>query len=58
MNNTFEFIGKISPCKETEKFKPYSETKFDSGWAKKQITLNSIVMHRLFLLKNRENSLI
>ena len=42
MNNTFEFVGKISPCKETEKFKPYSETKFDSGWAKKQIKFNFI----------------
>lgn len=42
MNNTFEFVGKISPCKETDKFKPYSETKFDSGWAKKQIKFNIV----------------
>lgn len=42
MNNTFEFVGKIVPCKETEKFKPYSNTVFDSGWAKKQIKFNMV----------------
>ena len=40
MYNTFEFVGKIVPCKETENFKPYSTVKFDSGWAKKSIKFN------------------
>lgn len=41
MSNTFEFIGKISPCKETDNFKPYSTTRFNnSDWGKKQIKFN------------------
>lgn len=42
MYNTFEFVGKISPCKETDKFKPLSVMKFNSGWAKKVIKFNAI----------------
>ncbi len=42
MNNTFEFVGKILPCKATEKFKPYSDIKFESGWAKKTIKFNMV----------------
>lgn len=42
MNNTFEFVGKILPCKETEKFKPYSDIKFESGWSKKSIKFNVV----------------
>ena len=43
MNNTFEFIGKIVPCKETDKFKPYSDKRFNnSDWAKKQIKFNMV----------------
>ena len=52
MNNTFEFVGKIVPCKETEKFKPYSETKFDSGWAKKQIKFNIVCDTNRHLLES------
>lgn len=41
MNNTFEFIGKISPCKETDSFKPYSTVRFNnSDWGKKKIKFN------------------
>lgn len=38
----FEMVGKISLGKETEKFKPYSETTYDSGWVKRRIMFNAI----------------
>lgn len=40
MSNTFEFIGTISPCKETENFKPYNTIWFDGGWGKKTLKFN------------------
>lgn len=43
MNNTFEFVGKIIPCKETDSFKPYSTIWFkDSEWGKKSIKFNMV----------------
>ena len=38
----FEMLGKITMSKETEKFHPYSETKYDSGWVKRRIMFNAI----------------
>ena len=38
----FEMVGKISLGKETEKFKPYSEHQYDSGWVKRRIMFNAI----------------
>ena len=38
----FEMVGKISLGKETEKFHPYSETTYDSGWVKRRIMFNAI----------------
>ena len=38
----FEMVGKINLGKETEKFKPYSETTYDSGWVKRRIMFNAI----------------
>lgn len=38
----FEMVGKISLGKETDKFKPYSEHKYDSGWVKRRIMFNAI----------------
>ena len=35
-------LGKITMSKETEKFKPYSETKYESGWVKRRIMFNAI----------------
>ena len=35
-------VGKISLGKETEKFHPYSETTYDSGWVKRRIMFNAI----------------
>lgn len=37
----FEMIGKISIGKETEKFKPYSENHYDSGWVKRKLMFNA-----------------
>ena len=38
----FEMLGRISLGKETEKFKPYNETTYESGWVKKRIMFNAI----------------
>ena len=38
----FEMLGKISMSKETDKFHPYSETKYESGWVKRRIMFNAI----------------
>ena len=38
----FEMVGKISIGKQTEKFNPYSEHKYDSGWVKRKIMFNAI----------------
>lgn len=38
----FEMIGKITMSKETDKFHPYSETTYPSGWAKRKIMFNAI----------------
>ena len=38
----FEMLGKITMSKETDKFKPYSETKYESGWVKRRIMFNAI----------------
>lgn len=35
-------IGKINLGKETDKFHPYSETTYDSGWVKRRIMFNAI----------------
>ena len=40
MANTFDFVGKIIPCKETDKFKPYDKHTFDSGWMKTTLKFN------------------
>ena len=43
MQNTFEFVGKITPCKATESFKPYGTTQFPgSDWGRKQIKFNVV----------------
>lgn len=38
----FEMIGKLSMSKETEKFKPYEETTYDSGWVRKRLIFNVV----------------
>lgn len=37
----FEMVGRISLSKESEKFKPWSETKYESGWVKRRIMFNA-----------------
>ncbi|EXG87726.1 hypothetical protein K413DRAFT_4624 [Clostridium sp. ASBs410] len=36
----FEMVGRISLSKETDKFKPWSEKQYDSGWVKRRIMFN------------------
>lgn len=38
----FEMIGKISLPKETDKFKPYEEVTYDSGWVRKRLVFNAV----------------
>lgn len=40
MANTFEMCGKISLGKEKDKFKPYDEREFSSGWVIKNLKFN------------------
>ena len=35
-------LGKITMSKATEKFNPYTETKYESGWVKRRIMFNAI----------------
>ena len=37
----FEMTGKLSIGKDTEKFHPYSENKYESGWVRKQLLFNA-----------------
>lgn len=41
MANSFEMIGKISISKDTDKFHPYTDTIYDSGWEKKKLMFNA-----------------
>lgn len=36
----FEMTGKLNISKETEKFKPWDERKYDSGWVKRRLLFN------------------
>ena len=38
----FEMVGKLSLSKESEKFKPYSNTKYESGWIKRRLMFNAV----------------
>ena len=40
--STFSFVGKIVPVKDTEKFKGYTETVYDSKWMKQRLIFNII----------------
>lgn len=40
--STFNFVGKIVPVKDTEKFKGYTETVYDSKWMKQRLVFNFI----------------
>lgn len=39
---TFSFVGKIVPVKDTEKFKGYTETVYDSKWMKQRLVFNVV----------------
>lgn len=40
--NTFSFVGKLVPVKDTENFKGYTETVYDSGWMKQRLVFNVV----------------
>lgn len=52
MNNAFEFVGKILPCKETDNFKPFNDVKFNSGWVRKSIRFNMVCGTNRHLLES------
>lgn len=39
---TFNWVGKIVPVKDTEKFKGYTETVYDSKWMKQRLVFNFV----------------
>ena len=39
-NNTFNFVGTLHPCKKTDKFTPYEDRRFDSGWINRTLRFN------------------
>lgn len=50
-NNTFEFVGRLSIGKESEKFKPYSVTNHDSGWCTTRLLFNVVAGDNRHLLE-------
>ena len=42
MANSFSFVGKLVPVKDTESFKGYTETAYDSGWMKQRLVFNVV----------------
>lgn len=40
--STFNFVGKIVPIKDTENFKGYTETVYDSKWMKQRLVFNLV----------------
>lgn len=42
MANTFSFVGKLVPIKDTESFKGYTETDYSSGWKKQRLVFNVV----------------
>lgn len=40
--SSFSFVGKIVPVKDTEKFKGYTETVYDSKWMKQRLVFNVV----------------
>ena len=42
MANSFSFVGKIVPVKDTENFKGYTETDYNSGWMKQRLVFNVV----------------
>lgn len=40
--NSFSFVGKLVPVKDTENFKGYTETTYDSGWMKQRLVFNVV----------------
>ncbi len=49
--STFSFVGKIVPVKDTENFKGYTETVYDSKWMKQRLVFNLIAGDNRHLLE-------
>lgn len=49
----FEMIGKLSLPKETEKFKPFEEKEYASGWKNKTLSFNMISGDNRFMLRSK-----
>nr|DAI25445.1 MAG TPA: Single strand DNA binding protein [Caudoviricetes sp.] len=54
--NTFSFVANIALGKETEKFKPYEERHFDSGWVNRTLKFNAIVGTNRFMCEIKGGS--
>lgn len=50
-NNTFEIICKLVIGKESDKFKPYKVTTYESGWIANELTFNAIAGDNRHMLK-------
>lgn len=51
MSVNFEMIGKLAIGKESDKFKPYEETKYDSGWINRVLKFNCVSGDNRFMLQ-------
>ena len=49
--SSFSFVGKIVPVKDTENFKGYTETVYDSKWMKQRLVFNFIAGDNRHLLE-------
>ena len=52
-NNTFEFVGKLSIGKESEKFKPYTTETYPSGWVNNKLLFNVIAGDNRHMLESK-----
>ena len=52
-NNTFEFVGKLSIGKESEKFKPYTTESYPSGWTNNKLLFNVVAGDNRHMLESK-----
>ena len=52
-NNTFDWVGTIKPCKASERFTPYEERTFDSGWTNRTLRFNAVCGSNRHMLEIR-----
>lgn len=54
--NTFEFVGNLIPCRKTDKFTPYEERTFSSGWVNRAFRFNVVCGNNRHTLEIRGGS--